>query len=552
MQEKLRYNNDIKRKQRADNRLHANQMEVTIMDERNIFSNSDNTQNSGNSCTNPMQTFPQQETMPSAEYGDSFVKGDTAEINSEQLNQNMGAQVYQSAVSNDPYSYERYRSQYSFQEKPDHQPKKKKSSSKGVSKGLLAGALALALGLGFGGGVLGSYLMSSNQNTASSSNGKVVTATAAESKNADLNIVESSTVKNVSTPNSLPEVVKKVKSCVVEITTEATSYNTFYGQYVTKGAGSGVIISSDGYIITNNHVVEGATQVTVTLTDGNEYEAKIIGTDETYDIALLKIEAENLSVATIGTSSDLLVGETAIVIGNPLGKLGGSVSAGIISSSNRYIQLDGKTMELLQTDAAINPGNSGGGMFDGEGNLIGIVVAKSVQTSDGTAVDNIGYAIPIDNVKAILGDLKSKGYVSGRAMLGVNLVDVLTDTALSYYGVEKKGVYVSRVNSGTAAEKAGILTGDMILSFDGVKAENAAELTAAVLKKKAGDTVKVVVYRDGEEVTLTVTLDERTSSTAQTPKNSNGFRSGDDNDYGGNGYGGRGYSIEDFFNDFGY
>ncbi len=513
------------------------------MDERNIYSNANKeTTEAGVMSEN---------RHPASQYGDSFSRGDTAEINGFSMN---GAS--QNSTLSRSYSYEQYRSQFDAPRKTGEVQTKKKSG-KGSKTALIACSLALAVCLGFGGGVLGSYIMNkgNNQTVTASAEGKVVTATTAEGNSSDLKIVESSNVKNSAASGSIPDVVKKVKDSVVEITTEATSYSSFYGQYVTQGAGSGVIISADGYVLTNNHVVEGATEINITLSDGNKYKAEVVGTDETYDIALLKIDADNLTVATIGSSSELLVGETAIVIGNPLGKLGGSVSAGIISSSNRYIQIDGKSMELLQTDAAINPGNSGGGLFDSEGNLVGIVVAKSVQTSDGTAVDNIGYAIPIDNVKAILGDLKSKGYVSGRAMLGVNLVDVLTDTALSYYGVDKKGVYVSNVNTDSAAEKAGITIGDMIVSFDGEQVNSSAELTAAVLKKKAGDKVKMVVYRDGKEVTLEVTLDERTS-TNSTKKNSNGFKPGgnsEDNNSGRGNNGNYGYGdFDDIFRDFGF
>ena len=362
-------------------------------------------------------------------------------------------------------------------------------------------------------------------------------------------------VKSGTSSNSIKDVVSRVKDTVVEITTEATSYSSFYGQYVTQGAGSGVIISADGYIITNNHVIDGATQVTVTTSDNKNYEAKVIGTDDTYDVALLKIDAEGLTVATFGSSSDLEVGETSIVIGNPLGKLGGTVTAGIISSLNRTITIENKSMELLQTDAPINPGNSGGGLFDGDGNLVGIVVAKSVQTSDGTNVESIGFAIPIDNVKSILGDLKDKGYVSGRAALGLTSVNVLTDSAARRYGVEQKGVYVYSLVEGGAAEKAGIVVGDLIKKFDGTEITGNDQLSALVLQKKAGDKVDVVVYRDGEEKTISVTLDERNSNNTNNSRNSNGFNANGGSD-GSNGSSDRGYygygGLDDFFNDFGF
>lgn len=518
------------------------------MDERTNFNNGYGSLPTQDNDIYSSTPAPMTETQSAEHYGDAFVKGDTAEIQ-------QPLPVYRPSTS---YSYDSYRAQF---DNPvtAAQPKAKKKSRKGLQTAMIACSLALALGLGFGGGILGAYIMQSPQTNAdktvtATASGQVVTATTAEGKESDLKIVESNTVKNGTSSNSIKDVVSSVKDTVVEITTEATSYSSFYGQYVTQGAGSGVIISEDGYILTNNHVIEGATQVTVTTSDNKTYEAKVIGADDTYDVALLKIEAEGLTVATFGSSSDLEVGETAIVIGNPLGKLGGTVTAGIISSLNRTITIDNKSMELLQTDAPINPGNSGGGLFDGDGNLVGIVVAKSVQTSDGTNVESIGFAIPIDNVKSILGDLKDKGYVSGRAALGLTSVNVLTDSAARRYGVEQKGVYVYSLVSGGAAEQAGIVVGDLIKKFDGTEITGNDQLSALVLQKKAGDTVEVVVYRDGEEKTISVTLGERDSN-KNTNKNSNGFNANGDSD-GSNGYGNRDYygygGLDDFFNDFGF
>ncbi len=501
------------------------------MDERNTFDHNDyrpvnaqEQQDIYSSCS----AAPMNEAQSAQHYGDAFVNGDTAEVGT--VPQQPQKPVYYQRPS---YSYESYRSQFAAQQTVAAQSQQtKKKSRKGFQIAMIAGSLALAICLGFGGGVLGSYFMgqsqTDNKSITATANGQVVTATTADGKDSELKIVESTTVKNGTSSNSIKDVVSRVKDSVVEITTEATSYSSFYGQYVTQGAGSGVIISEESY------------------------DAKVIGADDTFDIALLKIEASGLTVATFGSSSDLEVGETSIVIGNPLGKLGGTVTAGIISSLNRTITIDNKSMELLQTDAAINPGNSGGGLFDGNGNLVGIIVAKSVQTSDGTAVESIGFAIPIDNVKSILGDLKTKGYVSGRAALGLTAVNVLTDSAAQRYGVEKKGVYVYSLVSGGAAEKAGIVVGDLIESFDGTAITGNEQLSAAVLQKKAGDTVEVVVYRDGEEKTISVTLGERESDNKTTPRNSNGFNANGGNNSS-NGSNGRSYgSLEDFFNDFGF
>ena len=392
---------------------------------------------------------------------------------------------------------------------------KPKKNRKNVA--LVAGTLALALCVGFGGGVLGSYVGGGSKTTVQQT-GTSISAKTTEGKDSGLNIIQAS--QSSGNPTNIEQVVAKVKDAVVEITTEITKYGTFYGQYVAQGAGSGVIISSDGYIVTNNHVIEDATSIKVTLTDGNSYDAKLIGTDEELDVALIKIEADSLTVAALGTSSDLQIGETSIVIGNPLGQLGGTVTHGIISALNRSIQLDGKTMELLQTDAAINPGNSGGGLFDADGNLIGIIVAKSTNSSDGTSLEGLGFAIPIDNVKNILGDLKTKGFVS-RPVLGITAVDVLDDSTAARYNVDKQGVYIYSVTSGSAADKAGMMVGDCVLKFEDTQINSKEELSKAISSHKVGDEVKITVYRDGKEQVLTAVLQENASENTQ--RNSNNF-----------------------------
>ncbi len=411
-----------------------------------------------------------------------------------------------------------YNDNYTQTVTPVAPPKAKKNRKNAA---LIAGTLALALCVGLGGGVLGSYMMNgvSTNNTVQSSNGSGVAVKTTEGKDSGLNIIQAA--QSSSAPSTIEEVVAKVKDSVVEITTEITKYGTFYGQYVAQGAGSGVIISEDGYIITNNHVIEDASSIKVTLTDGNTYTAKLIGKDAELDVALLKIDADNLTVATLGTSSDLNVGETSIVIGNPLGQLGGTVTHGIISALNRSIQLDNNTMELLQTDAAINPGNSGGGLFDSEGNLVGIIVAKSVNSSDGTSLEGLGFAIPIDNIKNVLGDLKTKGYVSSRPVLGITAVDVLDDTTAARYNVTKQGVYIYSITDGGAADKAGLMVGDCVLKIDGQDVSSKEVLSSIISKHKAGDTIQLTIYRDGKEQTVSATLDEAVSESTQ--KNSNNF-----------------------------
>lgn len=310
---------------------------------------------------------------------------------------------------------------------------------------------------------------------------------------------------NVSTDGtSLSDVIAAVQDSVVQITTESVQTNGFFGNYVTSGAGSGVIITSNGYIATNYHVIEDATKITVTLTDESSYEAEVVGKDADNDLAVLKIDATGLQPAVLGDSDSLSVGQTVIVIGNPLGTLGGSVTSGIISALSRDVTVEGNEMTLLQIDAAVNPGNSGGGLFDTSGNLIGIVNAKYEDTS----VEGIGFAIPINTAKNILEQLISQGYVSGKVKLGVTIVEV-SEEQLRYYRVDQAGVYISQVESGSDAETAGLRSGDLILSIDGTEITTASQVTEIVQSHSVGDTMTMVIQRDGNEQTVTVTLTEQ-------------------------------------------
>lgn len=256
---------------------------------------------------------------------------------------------------------------------------------------------------------------------------------------------------------SVKQVADATANSVVEIQTESVSTNPFFPQAVTSGAGSGVILSKDGYIVTNNHVIEGASKVTVKTKDGKSYNADFVGTDKTTDLAVIKIKAENLTPAVLGKSADLEVGDVAIAIGNPLGELGGTVTSGIISALDREINVDNQSMHLLQTSAAINPGNSGGGLFNDHGELVGIVNAKS----GGENIEGLGFAIPIDHAKTVIENLIENGYVKGRPSLGVVL------QAASTINSDKENVYIAEVEKGKAADKAGLKTGDQILKADG-------------------------------------------------------------------------------------
>ncbi len=304
---------------------------------------------------------------------------------------------------------------------------------------------------------------------------------------------------------SIAETVKIVKNSVVEITTEIKSSGGFSRQYVISGAGSGVIISETGLVITNNHVIDGASRITVRLTNGNEFEAMLIGTDEENDIAVLSFApgGEKLTAAKNGNSDILETGQQIIVIGNPLGELGGTVTSGIISCTAREIQVeDVGTMTLLQTDAAVNPGNSGGGMFNLYGELIGIVNAKS----SGTSVEGLGFAIPVNTAWKIASELINYGYVRGRASLDLSYVDFSSFEAMYYFKRSNMpaGVYIFESN-----EKLGVSFGDRIISINETEITSSADISAFLKKCSVGDTVKLTVMRSGKTVTVSIKLVEK-------------------------------------------
>ncbi len=304
---------------------------------------------------------------------------------------------------------------------------------------------------------------------------------------------------------SVSQVVTAVSDSVVAIDTEVQATNFFMQQVTGQAAGSGVILSQDGYILTNNHVIDQATHVTVTLKNGESYDAKLIGTDAESDLAVIQIEATGLQAAQMGSSSVLSVGDETIAIGNPLGELGGTVTNGIVSALDREVTIDNHTMTLLQTNAAINPGNSGGGLFNNHGELIGIVVAKSA----GSGVEGLGFAIPIDTARAVADDLIQNGYVTGRGELGVSIIDVNDARTAFYYRVPQNGVYLAGINSGSAAEQAGLKIGDGILAVDGTDISSAKELQAEIARHKAGETVELRVLRENNTLTVSVVLSEK-------------------------------------------
>ena len=315
---------------------------------------------------------------------------------------------------------------------------------------------------------------------------------------------------------TVQEITKAALDSVVEIRTESVEMDSWMGQYVTEGAGSGVIIKENGYIITNNHVVAGASNIIVTTTDKKEYEASLIGTDADTDIAVIKINAKGLKAATMGNSEQLNVGDLAVAIGNPLGELGGTVTAGIISALDRSISIDGKTMRLLQTDTSINPGNSGGGLFNQYGQLIGVVVAKS----SGSDVEGLGFAIPINRAAEVASQLMDGGYVKGKPYTGMAYTDMSQQQQQSsdmfgfdeFFGggyTQQSGVYIAEI-TGKNAKKAGFEVGDMVYSIDGQEIDSFETLSSIITSHKVGDKVTYVVLRDGQALEIELELEEKT------------------------------------------
>ncbi len=398
--------------------------------------------------------------------------------------------------ADDPQRHERHR-------------KSKKSKPVRLTRTSLTAIIMLCIFLssafGFGGAMLAAGQLS-NGGSSSLSSGTNAQTTGFNLKDA------------TGSAMTVQEIAKATQDSVVEIKTESVQADSWMQQYVMEGAGSGVIVKENGYIITNNHVIDGANKIMVTTSDKKEYEAKLVGTDSDTDVAVLKIDAKNLPAATLGNSDQLNVGDMAVAIGNPLGELGGTVTAGIISAKERSLSLDGKTMTLLQTDTPINPGNSGGGLFNQYGQLVGIVVAKS----SGSGVEGLGFAIPINTASNVASQLMDGGYVKGKPSTGMAYVDMGSQQQQSndifgdFFG-DSSGhqtpgsVYIQEVN-GENAKKAGFKSGDLVYAVDGTEIDSFETLSSIVTSHKVGDTLNYTILRDGQSLEIKLTLEEKTSS----------------------------------------
>ena len=350
------------------------------------------------------------------------------------------------------------------------------------------------------------------------------------------------TVKQVSgqTLMSPAEVYASTVNSVVSINCSSVSTNIFGQSVQSASSGSGFIITQDGYIVTNHHVVSGASSVTVTLHDGREYPATVVGSDSDYDVAVLKINATDLQPVTLGNSSSVNVGDSVLAIGNPLGELTFSMSQGIVSCCDRAINVDGTPFNMIQVDASINPGNSGGPLMNLYGEVVGIVSAKYSSYSD-TTVEGLGFAIPIGDVQAIITDIMENGQVTDKPSFGITAGTMTEQMAAQYQIEQKSGAFVYSVNKGGAGEKAGLRMGDVITKVDSTDIASMEDLTAAKKGHKAGDTVTVTYFRDGSSHTTSLTFDVKADDTVQDSQQ--GQQNQQDQQSGGNSFG----SLYDYF-----
>ena len=331
------------------------------------------------------------------------------------------------------------------------------------------------------------------------------------------------TGKNTGTALTTEEVVQKVLPSVVGVESEFTVTSSNNGYYygfgmpttsTATGTGTGVVITEDGYIVTNAHVIYDSEygaglseKITVYMSDDNSYEAEVIGYDTDCDLAVLKIDAKGLTSAEFGDSDGLMLGESVIAIGNPLGfDLMNTVTSGIVSGLNRNITINDKAMNLIQTDTAINSGNSGGPLINKYGQVIGINSSKMSASYGEASIEGIGFAIPSNETAKIIDDLMSYGYVTGKPQLGISCQDV-TENVSRMYNMPI-GVYITDVTTDSASDKAGLRAGDIITAVDGIEVSTAEELNTQKNTHTAGDTIVVTYIRNGNEKTTEITLDE--------------------------------------------
>ena len=405
-----------------------------------------------------------------------------------------------------------YQPQYSYQPQPDsapEAPQKPKKNRTGAKVTALVLSCALAGGaMGFGGSALQNHLAAKNADTEEAQQASVVYEGSRETS--VINIAQIDTSKEMTPAEVYAQNVNSTVGIRTSITTNYWGYQT-----QAAAAGSGFILSADGYILTNYHVVEDSNSITVSLYDGTEYDATLVGCDESNDIAVLKIDAEGLTPVVLGDSDNLNVGDQVVAIGNPLGELTFSLTTGVVSALNREVTLSSNvTMNLIQTDCAINSGNSGGALFNLYGEVIGITNAKysSSSSSSEASIDNIGFAIPLNHVKNIVKSIIETGSIT-KPYIGVTVSSVSSEA--QGYGLPT-GAAVRSVEADSPAAKAGLEENDIITEVDGTAINSSTELVNYVGEKTPGDELTFKVYRQGEELELTVTIGEKTQSAMPT------------------------------------
>ena len=399
-------------------------------------------------------------------------------------------------------------------------PKKHKGGMTG--KGVVAVALVCALVGGLCGGGIAAAVRGGTVTDSGDSSSAQVQETEEDNGSAkDATVFNKTTIdvttNSTSTKMTPQDVYENYVNAVVLVYNQGTT-STYWGQTESRSSGSGMIISKDGYVLTNNHVVSGAEKLTVMTTSGEEYDATVIGADEVNDVALLKIEgSEDFPTVSIGNSDKIEVGQQVCAIGNPLGELTNTLTVGYVSALDREISESstGTTINMFQTDCAINSGNSGGPIFDMNGNVVGITTAKysSSGYSNSASVEGIGFCIPINDAMSIVNDLMQYGYVKGRVSMGVS-VRAMDNTVAQYYNLPT-GVYVADVTSGSAADNAGIQKGDLICAIDGDETTSVAALKQKLKDYTPGDSATVSIYRTetGDKLDVTITFDEMQAET---------------------------------------
>lgn len=396
---------------------------------------------------------------------------------------------------------------------------------------LILSCAVISAACGFGGAILAQNGSRTGKTTVQQSNH---TATTVNVKKVDGQTLMSPAEVYASTVNS-----------VVSINCSAVSTNIFGQQTESASSGSGFIYTADGYIVTNQHVVANASSINVTLYNGDTYPATLVGSDSDYDVAVLKIDAKDLPAVTLGSSTDVNVGDTVMAIGNPLGELTFSMSQGIVSCVNRAINVEGTPFNMIQVDASINPGNSGGPLMNLYGEVVGIVSAKYSSYAN-TTVEGLGFAIPINDVQSIIKDIMENGSVGNKAYMAITAGTMTQQMAAQYKINATEGVFVYSVEDDGAGDKAGLKLGDVITKLNDTQITSMEDLSAAKKGFKAGDTVTLTVLRDGKEITTQLTFDAQPQTTDDTADSS---QSGDNNyNNGNNGYSGNGYSdLYDYF-----